>query len=73
MTSYQSTMEVVMPEWDAPLKVAETTEYRLLDAILDGTFPVDSQLPAERDLAEMLGVTRPTLRKPCSASPATDG
>ena len=52
-----------MPEWDAPLKVAETTEYRLLDAILDGTFPVDSLLPAERDLAEMLGVTRPTLRE----------
>ena len=52
-----------MPEWKPPLKVAETTEYRLLDAILDGTFPVDSLLPAERDLAEMLGVTRPTLRE----------
>ncbi len=52
-----------MPEWDAPLKVAEITEHRLLDAILDGTFPIDSQLPPERELAEMLGVTRPTLRE----------
>ncbi|MEL7645741.1 MAG: fatty acid metabolism transcriptional regulator FadR [Anaerolineaceae bacterium] len=52
-----------MPEWSAPLKVADITESRLLDAILDGTFPVDSQLPPERELAAMLGVTRPTLRE----------
>lgn len=52
-----------MPKWNAPLKVAEVTEHRLLDAILDGTFPVNSNLPPERELAEMLGVTRPTLRE----------
>jgi GntR family transcriptional regulator, negative regulator for fad regulon and positive regulator of fabA len=32
-------------------------------AFLDGTFPVDSSLPAERELALQLGVTRPTLRE----------
>jgi len=52
-----------MPEWSAPQKAAEITERRLLDAVLDGTFPVGSKLPPERELAEMLGVTRPTLRE----------
>jgi GntR family negative regulator for fad regulon and positive regulator of fabA len=49
--------------WDAPLKPAELTEYRLIEAILDGHFPIDSTLPAERELASQLGVTRPTLRE----------
>ncbi|HQK42223.1 MAG TPA: fatty acid metabolism transcriptional regulator FadR [Anaerolineaceae bacterium] len=52
-----------MPEWSAPPKIAEITERRLLDAILDGSFPIDSKLPPERELAGMLGVTRPTLRE----------
>ena len=30
---------------------------------MDGTFPINSHLPAERELAELLGVTRPTLRE----------
>lgn len=49
--------------WDAPPKPADLTEQRLITAILDGTFPPDSHLPAERDLAQQLGVTRPTLRE----------
>jgi GntR family negative regulator for fad regulon and positive regulator of fabA len=49
--------------WDAPLKPAELTENRLIEAILDGHFPIDSTLPAERELAAQLGVTRPTLRE----------
>ncbi|GAP13378.1 transcriptional regulator [Longilinea arvoryzae] len=54
-----------MPEmdWTAPEKPAQYCERRLIDAILDGAFPVNSNLPAERDLAARLGVTRPTLRE----------
>lgn len=49
--------------WDAVPKPAELTETRLIEAILDGHFPVGSHLPAERELAVQLGVTRPTLRE----------
>jgi GntR family negative regulator for fad regulon and positive regulator of fabA len=49
--------------WDAPLKPAELSELRLIRAILDGQFPIDSNLPNERELAVSLGVTRPTLRE----------
>jgi GntR family negative regulator for fad regulon and positive regulator of fabA len=52
-----------MEQWDTPLKPAELAENRLVEAILDGTFPVNTVLPAERELAERLGVTRPTLRE----------
>jgi GntR family negative regulator for fad regulon and positive regulator of fabA len=52
-----------MKSWESPLKPAELTETRLVEAILDGTFPCNSNLPPERDLAEKLGVTRPTLRE----------
>ncbi len=49
--------------WLPPEKPAELTERRIITAILDGTFAMDSFLPAERELAEQLGVTRPTLRE----------
>jgi len=49
--------------WDSPAKPIDLTEQRLLTAILDGTFPPHSHLPAERELARQLGVTRPTLRE----------
>lgn len=52
-----------MNEWSTPQKPAEYAESRLVEAILAGTFPINSTLPPERDLAEMLGVTRPTLRE----------
>ena len=52
-----------MNEWSTPQKPAEYAEYRLVEAILTGYFPINSTLPPERDLAEMLGVTRPTLRE----------
>jgi len=52
-----------MSQWDAPIKPAELAENRLVEAILDGTFPINTSLPPERDLAEQLGVTRPTLRE----------
>lgn len=53
----------MMVAWEIPPKPAELTENRLVDAILDGTFPINSNLPPERELAESLGVTRPTLRE----------
>ena len=49
--------------WESPAKPAEIAENRLLAAILDGTFPIESSLPGERDLAAQIGVTRPTLRE----------
>lgn len=49
--------------WTAPPKPAEITEERIIDAILEGHFPVSSNLPAERELAIQLGITRPTLRE----------
>lgn len=52
-----------MTEWSAPPKTNELTENRLITAILKGVFPINSNLPSERDLARQLGVTRPTLRE----------
>ena len=49
--------------WDPIPKPAEVAETRLLEAILDGSFPINSALPGERDLAAQIGVTRPTLRE----------
>jgi GntR family negative regulator for fad regulon and positive regulator of fabA len=54
----------MQPEnWQPPLKPSEITESRLIHAILDGTFPINTFLPGERELAALLGVTRPTLRE----------
>ena len=50
-------------EWQPMQKPAELAEGRLLDAILSGHFPINSSLPGERELAEQVGVTRPTLRE----------
>ncbi len=52
-----------MKTWESPSKPADLTEYRLVEAILDGTFPSNTNLPPERELALQLGVTRPTLRE----------
>ncbi len=49
--------------WSSPPRPAELTEQRLLQAILGGEFALDSTLPAERELAARLGVTRSTLRE----------
>jgi GntR family negative regulator for fad regulon and positive regulator of fabA len=52
-----------MNKWNPIQKPAEIAEQRLLDGILSGHFAVNSTLPGERDLAEQIGVTRPTLRE----------
>src|SRR5512139_3356808 len=49
--------------WELPLRPAELVENRLINAIVDGDFPINSVLPPERELAQRLGVTRPTLRE----------
>lgn len=45
------------------LKPAEQAEQQIINGILNGTYPPNSNLPAERQLAVALGVTRPTLRE----------
>jgi GntR family negative regulator for fad regulon and positive regulator of fabA len=49
--------------WELPPRPAELIENRLINAIVDGEFPINSALPPERELAQKLGVTRPTLRE----------
>lgn len=51
------------PDWVLPQKPTDLAEKQLLAAILDGSFPTGSPLPPERELAQSLGVTRPTLRE----------
>jgi len=62
MTTYQPDLFSSV-SWQSIQKPAEIAEYRLVSGILDGTFPVQSDLPAERELAKKLGITRPTLRE----------
>ncbi len=57
-----------MPLLDAanaekPLKPAEMAERKILEAILDGSYGPGVALPAERVLAQTIGVTRPTVRE----------
>lgn len=49
--------------WAAPLRPVEYAEQTLITAFLDGRFPAGAFLPAERELATLLGITRPTLRE----------
>ena len=46
-----------------PVKPAVHAEQQIMEAILDGRWPPGHTLPAERVLAQELGVTRPTLRE----------
>lgn len=54
---------MVVMNWETLPKPADLAESRLIVAILDGHFPIGDTLPAERELATQLGVTRPTLRE----------
>jgi GntR family transcriptional regulator, negative regulator for fad regulon and positive regulator of fabA len=45
------------------IRPAEYAENKLIESILCGAYPIASVLPAERELAAQLGVTRPTLRE----------
>ena len=44
-------------------RVAEKIASQLKKAITDGTFRVGDRLPSERDLAEQMGVSRPSVRE----------
>ena len=70
MTPEQSPQPTRLP--DAVLRPAvgnvfETTVEQLATAIRLGVFVVGEQLPAERELAERLGVSRNTLREAIAA------
>lgn len=55
-----------MPKFETlqkPVKPAQFAETQLLEAILDGRYSPGDLLPAERILAQSLGVTRSTLRE----------
>lgn len=62
MTTYQSDSGTD-PSWQPIQKPAVIAESRLIEAILNGSFPINSHLPGERELSDTLGVTRPTLRE----------
>jgi GntR family negative regulator for fad regulon and positive regulator of fabA len=49
--------------WEAPVRPIDHAEAALVRAILDGQYATGSTLPGERELAQQLGVTRPTLRE----------
>jgi GntR family transcriptional regulator, negative regulator for fad regulon and positive regulator of fabA len=55
--------EEYMTDWSPPKRPAAYAERSLILAILNEDFPPGSILPSERELAMMLGVTRPTLRE----------
>ena len=48
---------------DSPVKPQQFAEHTLLMQILNNTYPPGTKLPNERELAEQIGVTRPTLRE----------
>ena len=44
-------------------KASDRAERLLIEGIVDGTYPANSDLPGERDLSKELGVGRPALRE----------
>ncbi len=45
------------------MRPSQLAEHTIITSILDGSFPFGSALPAERELAEKIGVARPPLRE----------
>lgn len=50
-------------QYGPPLRPMDYAERSLVNLILDGTYPAGAFLPGERQLAQTLGVTRPTIRE----------
>lgn len=49
-----------------PTKASTEVAEQILEAIKRGSFPSESKLPSETDLAQMMGVSRPTIREALS-------
>jgi len=50
-----------------PKKVSAVVAQQIVNEIKAGTFPVGSKLPSEFELAEQMGVSRPSIREALSA------
>jgi len=50
-----------------PAKASTEVAQQLLRAIKEGVFPVEAKLPSEAELAQMMGVSRPTVREALAA------
>lgn len=50
-----------------PRKVSAVAAEQIVEAIKKGDFPVGSRLPSEFELAEQMGVSRPSIREALSA------
>lgn len=50
-----------------PRKVSAIAAEQIVEAITNGSFPMGSKLPSEFDLADQMGVSRPTIREALSA------
>jgi GntR family transcriptional repressor for pyruvate dehydrogenase complex len=50
-----------------PRKVSAIAAEQIVAAIKEGSFPVGSRLPSEFELAEQMGVSRPSIREALSA------
>ena len=50
-----------------PAKASSAVAQQVLQAIKSGVFPVGSRLPPEAELAQMMGVSRPTVREALAA------
>jgi len=50
-----------------PRKVSSIAAEQIVDAIQSGDFPVGGKLPSEFELAEQMGVSRPSIREALSA------
>ncbi len=50
-----------------PAKASTVVAQQILQAIKNGMFPIGSRLPSESELAQMMGVSRPTVREALAA------
>ncbi len=50
-----------------PTRASTVVAQQILQAVKSGAFPVGSKLPSESELAEMMGVSRPTVREALAA------